>query len=265
MVFLILSGCSDGDGSPGATCLCDSTESASEAVDLSLDVDGDGLSAADEESCGSKNDDPDSDNDGLNDLEECKEFLTNANQSDTDGDGRTDFDEVKSAVLSNPREADVDCDQRNDAEEVSDGTDPNAAQAYVYLADSDPLNSDPDNNECTFTLDKDSFHQIDIADSRVISSDGVCALRQVEVKGIAQGSDSYISLYDGDTLDSAYFWGADKLGFVAQAVLFNNISSGTQNGKLLSGSDHLRLYSSYSGQSWSSKLCYIKLYFDRIR
>ena len=67
--------------------------------------------------------DPDSDGDGLSDIQEA-ELGTNAVSADTDGDGLSDGDEVN-VYKSNPTLADSDADGRPDNAEIAAGTDPN--------------------------------------------------------------------------------------------------------------------------------------------
>lgn len=101
----------------------------------------------------SRVDDPDSDDDGLPDGEE-RDLGTNPNQRDTDGEGLSDFEEVRGSTLpdlgivtTDPLRVDTDRDKRNDGEEAGrtgfriivrvPGEDP-------YLATSDPRNPDQD-------------------------------------------------------------------------------------------------------------------------
>lgn len=64
----------------------------------------------------------DSDLDGLSDVEE-KQFGTDPKNIDTDGDGLTDYDEIK-IYHTNPLKADTDGDGYNDGAELRRGYDP---------------------------------------------------------------------------------------------------------------------------------------------
>ncbi len=70
--------------------------------DLYTDWDLDNLNEEDEILIGSDPDEPDSDNDGLFDGDEHFLYHTLATNVDTDGDGRTDFEELRISPYSNP-------------------------------------------------------------------------------------------------------------------------------------------------------------------
>lgn len=63
-----------------------------------LDFDGDGLTNGREKDLGTDIEDVDSDDDGLADGLEVDCFSTNPNNKDTDGDGKSDFEEVKGSI-----------------------------------------------------------------------------------------------------------------------------------------------------------------------
>jgi hypothetical protein len=86
------------------------------------DIDGDGLSGADEALRGTDVDDPDSDDDGLDDSFEVFESGTNPVDPDGDGDQLSDGAEI--AGGTNPNLADTDGDGLNDADELAAGADP---------------------------------------------------------------------------------------------------------------------------------------------
>jgi len=65
----------------------------------------------------------DTDGDGLSDWDEVKTYNTDPLKTDTDGDGLTDGDEVKK-YHTNPLKADTDGGGVNDGDEVRRGTDP---------------------------------------------------------------------------------------------------------------------------------------------
>jgi hypothetical protein len=93
------------------------------------DIDGDGLTGADEELRGTDPGNADSDGDRLNDGFEVFESGTNPTNADTDGDETNDGDEIDAGT--NPNEdpdvtpEDVDGDGLNAAQEIDAGTDPN--------------------------------------------------------------------------------------------------------------------------------------------
>ncbi len=68
----------------------------------------------------------DTDNDGLTDSEEQKEYHTNYNVSDTDHDGLNDYEEVR-IYQTNPLNSDSDGDGYLDGAEVKNGYNPNGA------------------------------------------------------------------------------------------------------------------------------------------
>jgi hypothetical protein len=70
------------------------------------DLDGDGLSACDEEEMGTDPESEDSDDDGLTDAEEA-ELGTNPMEEDSDGDGLTDAEEID--CVSDPMNGDEQC------------------------------------------------------------------------------------------------------------------------------------------------------------
>jgi hypothetical protein len=91
--------------------------------DLTVDLDGDGLSNGEESSLGTDPTDADSDNDKLNDGQEVNTYGSDPLDSDTDGDGLGDGLEVN-VYSSNPTDVDTDDDRLSDGQEVQDGTDP---------------------------------------------------------------------------------------------------------------------------------------------
>jgi hypothetical protein len=93
------------------------------------DIDGDGLTGADEELRGTDPANADSDGDRLNDGFEVFESGTNPTNADTDGDETYDGDEIDAGTNPNVdpdvTAEDVDGDGLNAAEEINAGTDPN--------------------------------------------------------------------------------------------------------------------------------------------
>src|SRR5215211_7736628 len=87
------------------------------------DSDGDGLTNEREASLGTDPLKPDTDADGLTDLEEVETYETNPLVADTDADRLSDSDEVKTH-LTDPRNPDMDSDGRLDGDEIAGGTDP---------------------------------------------------------------------------------------------------------------------------------------------
>ncbi|MFT5189521.1 MAG: hypothetical protein ACI957_002551 [Verrucomicrobiales bacterium] len=91
----------------------------------------------------------DPDEDGLNNLAEMNGGTSPVN-ADSDGDGRTDGEEVNGAVTSDPREADTDRDGLTDGAEIAAATDPNNrdtdgdgfGDGFEVTKGTDPLNKD---------------------------------------------------------------------------------------------------------------------------
>ena len=119
------------------------------AVDGSIDSDGDGISDVEEEENGTDPENADSDGDGLSDAEES-ENGTDPNSSDSDDDGISDSDELNDGT--DPNNSDSDGDGVNDGDELENGTDPNNSDSDGDGLDdgseaaygSDPNNSDTD-------------------------------------------------------------------------------------------------------------------------
>ncbi len=87
---------------------------------LTNDTDHDQILDADEINNGTNASDPDTDDDGLGDLEERETYLTNPSLSDTDSDGLSDWQEVKGSTgyITNPHLRDTDNDGLIDGDEV---------------------------------------------------------------------------------------------------------------------------------------------------
>ncbi len=113
------------------------------------DIDGDGLSNDEEKQFGSNPNDIDTDGDGLTDYEEIKIYHTNPLKKDTDDDGLSDYEEVHQ-YHTNPLEADTDGDGINDFYEVT-------------MYKSNPLKRDsdddgiPDGEEIKYKTDSNYF------------------------------------------------------------------------------------------------------------
>lgn len=87
------------------------------AESCDTDKDKDGLTRCEELELGTDPRNADSDNDGLNDGAEVKQYTTDPRKADTDGDGLKDGEEV-STFKTNPLKTDTDGDQLNDYDEV---------------------------------------------------------------------------------------------------------------------------------------------------
>lgn len=97
------------------------------------DFDGDGLVDREEFAVGSNPTTSDSDGDGLSDLDEVKTYGTNPASTDTDGDGLTDDAEIQQ-YGTNPTKVD------SDGDGISDGDEIKGTAGFV----TDPLNADTD-------------------------------------------------------------------------------------------------------------------------
>ena len=104
------------------------------AVDRNLDLDGDGLTNFEEFVLRIDPGESDTDGDGLSDGNEVNVVGTNPSYPDTDGDGLTDFDEI-SSYGTNPLSTDSDGDGYDDGDEIlrfaSDPTDANNVPALL--------------------------------------------------------------------------------------------------------------------------------------
>jgi Concanavalin A-like lectin/glucanases superfamily len=93
------------------------------------DTDDDGLTDIQEQSLGTKIDNPDSDGDllpdGWEDTYQLNPLIPNDPDGDTDQDGLTTLDEYR--YNTNPNNANTDGDTKNDGAEVNDGSHPNDA------------------------------------------------------------------------------------------------------------------------------------------
>ncbi len=83
---------------------------------------------------------PDSDGDGLTDIDETNIHLTNPALADTDLDGLSDGDEVN-LHGTDPTNPDSDGDGVNDGDEIAFGTDPLDPASFPVIADGD-INGD---------------------------------------------------------------------------------------------------------------------------
>lgn len=88
-----------------------------------VDVDHDGLTAAEETKSGSNDSAKDTDGDGIPDADEVVLFGTNPSAMDSDGDGLTDYQEAY-VYHSNPMKFDTDGDGYNDGREVANNYSP---------------------------------------------------------------------------------------------------------------------------------------------
>lgn len=99
---------------------------------------------------------PDSDNDGLGDTEELVRYGTDPANSDTDGDGLLDGDEV--AIGANPLVTDTDGDGIDDKTEVDAGTDPTnpdtVAPTVVSVSPADGATDVPENESVSVVFDE---------------------------------------------------------------------------------------------------------------
>jgi len=117
------------------------------------DKDMDGLTKKEEKELGTDPENSDTDGDGLSDGEEVKTYKSNPLNADTDGDGLKDGDEVKK-YNTDPNKADTDGDGLKDGEEVNlyktnpakADTDLDGLNDYeeIFTYKTDPLKADTD-------------------------------------------------------------------------------------------------------------------------
>ncbi|MCW1892126.1 MAG: thrombospondin type 3 repeat-containing protein [Candidatus Uhrbacteria bacterium] len=107
---------SAGEGTGGANV-------AAPRLDGATDADGDGLTNDQELQAGTDVKNPDTDGDGLSDFSELKQHRTDPKRFDTDGDGLTDGEEV-SKYRTDALRKDTDGDGYSDGIEVQGGYNP---------------------------------------------------------------------------------------------------------------------------------------------
>ncbi len=121
------------------------------------DSDGDGLSNSEERRIGTDPYNPDTDGDGLTDYQEVREYATDPLKADTDGDNLTDYAEIMQHKTS-PVKADTDSDGLMDGEELARNTNPNQADTdndelldgdEVKVYKTDPTKRDTDEDGLT--------------------------------------------------------------------------------------------------------------------
>ncbi|MFQ5870421.1 MAG: hypothetical protein ACE5JC_11015 [Candidatus Zixiibacteriota bacterium] len=115
----------DGDGWPDEyeIKLGSDPESAGRMPNSLDDPDQDGLKNLEERDAGTDPTHPDTDADGLSDAQEVRSGNSDPTLADTDKDGSSDFDEAIAGT--NPRSPDTDGDGWLDGAERRAGTDPN--------------------------------------------------------------------------------------------------------------------------------------------
>lgn len=168
-----------------------------------LDCDKDGLSDREEKRVGTDPCRPDTDGDGLTDIEEVRRYGTDPLQFDTDGDRLKDADEVRT-FMTNALAADSDNDGLNDGDEVYDRrTNPLKAdtdddglndgeEVRQYMTD--PLKVDTDGDGLSDREEVKSYR----TDPLKVDTDGDELNDRDEV--ITHGTDPLKADTDGDTL-----------------------------------------------------------------
>jgi hypothetical protein len=144
------------------------------AADALGDLDGDGVSNADEYLHNASPLVVDSDGDGLNDDQEIVTYATDPSRADTDRDGLNDRDEVLTHQ-SNPRLADSDDDGYSDYDEVLYGGNPND-QASVPQ----PLNNYSqsfENNPDLSAWSASEYNQADWSLDSTVANTGTASLK----------------------------------------------------------------------------------------
>ena len=179
----------DADGMPDRWELLNDLDPEN-AGDAAQDADNDGLNNLAEFSAGTDPNNSDTDGDGLSDGDEVNLFDTDATRSDTDDDGISDYQEIKS-YLTNPLLSDSDGDGLLDGEEI-----------YDYFTK--PLISDTDGDGI---LDGwEVKHGLDPNDQSDVGhdpdEDGLSNLREYELGTIPDHPDSDADgLNDGDEVN----------------------------------------------------------------
>lgn len=113
---------------------------------LTNDTDHDRLPDMDEINLGTNASDPDTDGDGLDDMEERETYLTNPGLADTDGDGLSDWQEVKGSTgyITNPHLRDTDNDGLSDGDEILNNYLPYRKPGPLLAHATDPTDQDSD-------------------------------------------------------------------------------------------------------------------------
>ena len=151
-------------GSPGVLARANQSYTV---ITRSGDLDGDGLTNADEVKAGTRIDVADTDGDGLTDGQEVHVYHTDPTKADTDGDGLSDGFEVHTSQ-TNPNKADTDGDGLTDNLEVRKyGTDPNNPDTdgdgltdfqEVTIYHTNPLVADTDGDGISDAAEVNKYH-----------------------------------------------------------------------------------------------------------
>jgi hypothetical protein len=135
----------DGDGMPDAYESANGLDPDVAAL-LTDDADADGLDDASEYRLGSNPQQSDSDGDGITDGDEVNVHGTRARDPDSDRDGRSDGEEVAGPIFTDPLDSDSDYDGVPDGVEVDQGFDPNDPGDFPILdLDGDGVRNTLDN------------------------------------------------------------------------------------------------------------------------
>lgn len=137
------------------------------------DCDSDGLTDAEEKRLGTNLCNIDSDGEGLSDFDEVRSYHTDALKADTDDDGLNDYQEVHT-YKTNPTSPDTDSDGLRDGAEIARNTDPRKSDTdgdgltdgdEVNQYNTDPTKFDTDGDKLS---DKDEVRQYN---TNVLSAD----------------------------------------------------------------------------------------------
>ncbi|WP_135829911.1 hypothetical protein [Halorussus halobius] len=227
-----------------------STDTDDDSVsDAAEDFDGDGLSTARERTVGTHLNQSDTDGDGLNDSEELETYETNPLTGDTDGDGLNDSEEVN--LSTDPTVADTDGDGTLDGNETftTSSADEQTGVSMSITGEGNVAD--------TVSVDNSSEPVLETR-----SVDTVTASETYEFETSRNFSTATITLpYDGSTVSDANESTLDAYRYnetLQTFVAVENSTVDTTNDTVTAETPHFSTYTVISTDAWEAQ-------FDRSR
>jgi outer membrane protein OmpA-like peptidoglycan-associated protein len=202
----------------------------------SVDCDKDGLTDGEEKRVGTDACNADTDGDGLSDFEEVRTYSTNPLKSDTDDDGLNDYQEVHTYSTS-PTNPDTDSDGLKDGSEIARKTDPKKPDTdgdeltdgdEINKYNTDPVKADTDGDGLT---DRDEIRK---HNTNPLSVDS-------DTDGLSDGQE--ITQYKTDPLKTDTDGDGLSDGDEVKQYKTGPTSKDTDNDKLTDGDEVLRVKS----------------------